>query len=266
MGGDGGGTTPFPIAGTSAGENTNEGARGGTPKGGTGGNSGRSGTRDGGASGNIGKSGRPNGGTGGNFGVSGDAGAGSIAGAGNIAGDAGAGNPYPCIDPRPWSSNALVCEDGFIHRAQAGACRLPPHNSGEGGQAGDGSGFSGANGVTTSVCGANADCGTYSHCLLSDQCAPGCQTDADCGDQGLCLCSTQVTATGAAIEFGQCVDAGCRVDADCAAGFLCTANPLHLDRGFNCQSPLYDQCGSTGFCYDDFSFCVWQDGGYECTN
>lgn len=203
-------------------------------------------------------SGTPNGGTGGNFGVSGDA------GAGNIAGDARAGNPYPCLDPRPWSSNALLCEDGFIHRARAGACALPSRD-GQGGQAGDGPSFGGANGVTTSVCETNTDCGAYSHCLLSDRCAQGCQTDADCGDQGLCLCSTQVTATGAPIEFGQCVDSNCRVDADCAAGFLCAANPLYLDRGFNCQSP-YDQCGSTGYCYAAGSLCVYQEGGYVCTN
>jgi hypothetical protein len=263
VGGDGGGTTPFPTAGTSAGENANDGARSGAPNRGNGGNSGKSGTRNGGAGGNSGKSGTRNGGTGGNFGVSGDAGAGSI------AGDAGAGNPYPCLDSRPWSSNALVCENGFIHRTRAGACALPSRD-GEGGQAGDGPGFGGAKGASTSVCATDADCGASSYCirevletgLPSTQCAQACQTDADCGAYGVCLCSTQVKATGASVEFGQCVDAGCRVDADCAAGFSCAANPLQLAWGFSCQTP-YDECGSTIDC--DGLACLYNDGLYRCT-
>lgn len=261
VGGDGGGTMPFPSAGTSAGENTNQGARGGH-----GGNSGTSGMPKGGAGGKFGMSGTPNGGAGGYFGTSGDAGDGSI------AGDAGAPNAYPCLDSRPWSSNALVCADGFIHRVQAGACALPARNGGEGGQAGDGPGIGGANGVSAGVCATDADCGASSYCIRealengvpSNQCAQACRTDADCGNQGLCLCSTQVRATGTSIEFGQCVYGNCRVDADCAADFSCAANPLQLAWGFACQTP-YDQCGGTGYCSSDGIFCVYNDGLYRCT-
>jgi hypothetical protein len=240
--GGGGGTTSFPTAGVSGGGHAGVAGHVVTPAGGTGGVGGRAGS--GGVSGTS----------------SGD------------GGDSGTGNAFPCFEARAWSSNAIACADGFIHRAHAGACTLPNRDSGEGGGAGDGGGFGGAVGVSLpSGCSTDADCGATSYCLKEGKvpggpvnvCVNACQTDADCGAEALCLCGEHQKASGVMSELGECVYDSCRVDSDCSPGFLCQADPKRLERGFNCQTP-FDQCGGND-CDPSYFFCAFQDETYVCT-
>lgn len=191
-------------------------------------------------------------------------------------GDSGApGNAYPCASPEPWSSNAVLCASGLIHRPAATACALPARDSAGLGAAGA-DGLAGAAGASSDGCATDADCSATQYCVAEptpscagtmNTCIQPCQTDADCGANALCLCESYVKATGATVSMGTCVASNCHVDADCGYDFMCYADPTRVcgDRPyyFACQSWL-DSCGGASDC-EAPQYCTYQDGSFLCS-
>jgi hypothetical protein len=170
---------------------------------------------------------------------------GSVGGAGGTTGGVGGAGSAPpvfegalgCTNPTfPFGEEAgyVHCEQGFMHRAEAGRCAQTPLRAGE---------------PTASVapsCGTDADCEHLANGRCYAQgwfgsgfagCVSSCETDADCAQGSVCLCGTVANL---------CVPSNCASDADCGGNLLCASYYVAVDAcsgatRFACQQPD-DEC------------------------
>jgi hypothetical protein len=225
----GSGATPGGGSGGNAARGGSGGRGGSAGQGGTAaqGGSGVVGGMDGGSAGDGEQGGTgPSGGTAGTAGMA----------TGGVAGRAPAG---VCNSPEAWSSNLELCEDGFVHRRQAGACALPmrdgeypmlPADAGreDFDECEEESGYYYCI-LGDDECTRDDDCGANAYCTrdtevrpsvdqfaIHHRCVAACRTDADCAENELCACDYVIqNATRARVSVGVCLPATCKTDADC---------------------------------------------------
>jgi hypothetical protein len=169
----------------------------------------------------------------------------------------GAGNKYPCKNPKDTGMGLINCDD-FSHREAPVTCashvpRAEPVANPS------------ANG-----CKSDADCtdkplgwcgSSVAMGITLTSCSYGCVKDSDCASSQICECSDPV---------GRCVSAQCVSDTDCAPGFLCKRydqSPGCTSYSYSCQSPA-DTCGSDLDCdAGRQEHCVFNAdmGRFECT-
>jgi len=152
------------------------------------------------------------------------------------------------LDP---ATNLANCENGLVHRPQAGTCTL---NTASGGAAGVG-GNTGTGGATPNTCKSNADCSALplGWCEskgpgVSGVCHAGCQQDSDCGDSAACQCDPGTPA-------GRCVYGNCRVDDDCGPNSVCAQVKQACTYPTLRCSHAGDECKTAADCPGQGAFC-----------
>ena len=163
------------------------------------------------------------------------------------------------------AAGIAFCARGYLNRAVAAGCELPPHDGGE-----------------LSHVPAQEECREDAACAERENgyctfdgffgvCTYACVLDSDCQTGEICLCrSYRARRSGEPIAFGACVAAGCASNDSCESGALCIAPPMtracdtSQSPSFHCQSPD-DECSGDSDCTES-GICSHDGERFVCSN